>query len=802
MALKKSTAFLLAFVMLFSLFTVVPSVRAQAMSDDAVVIDAATTPVYSLADTASSALATAKKNSTFLLLEQTSDVYGMTWYKIYYSASVQGWVRADASSYIRVASTVYDEGTTYLRRTARVTASSYTLRKSASTKAEAVVNVSKDDRVVVLDFTTDSGGTTWYEVQFGRVTGWIIRTSVELNNIMKSAPNVNGAERPPVFYLSPSRQPSNPYAAGNTNECAQMTRVSTALKAILEQRYDCVVYHAAYETPINRSGRPYEAYLLGADVYLAIHSNAASGTCYGTQGYYFPGTTQSLRMAENLVSAISAVDPFNGKYDGAKNGMQLAGGAGYGEVRDPAGYGLVSLLLEVEFHDNKDSAQWIIDNTDLLAAAIADGLQRTFNLQPRTLPPYDPGTTTSTTIGELVIPTVSTQPTDPTTTTTTTIVTPSSTSTTSTTTTTTSTTSTTVSTEVVIPTSSSTEPTTSTTATASTTSTTAPTSTTTTAPTSTTTTAPTTAPNRPAMINRAGGSDRVSTAIEVSRMGWQSAETVIIASGLSYPDALAAVPLAGAVDAPILLTADKSGKPEAALLAEIKRLGAHSAYILGGTSAVSAQAEKALTGAGLTVRRLAGADRYATCLEIARELAARTDGSFDTLFFASADNFPDALAVGPAAAVKGDPILYIGAKSELLDSVAAFVGSSGCNKAVVLGGESAVSTKGEKDIKRLCADTERISGADRYATAAAIVARYNGSFNGGAALATGKTFPDALAGGAHAAKLGIPVLLTSGRPSAEVLECAALLGAGELWVYGGMNAVPAETADVILGRVG
>ncbi|MFP3441662.1 cell wall-binding repeat-containing protein, partial [Pantoea sp. SIMBA_133] len=56
-------------------------------------------------------------------------------------------------------------------------------------------------------------------------------------------------------------------------------------------------------------------------------------------------------------------------------------------------------------------------------------------------------------------------------------------------------------------------------------------------------------------VERISGKDRYKTAIEVSKAGWEKSDTVVLARGDEYPDALAGAPLAYKYDAPILLNA-------------------------------------------------------------------------------------------------------------------------------------------------------------------------------------------------------------------------------------------------------
>ena len=66
------------------------------------------------------------------------------------------------------------------------------------------------------------------------------------------------------------------------------------------------------------------------------------------------------------------------------------------------------------------------------------------------------------------------------------------------------------------------------------------------------------------------GDGRYATAAEISKAGFHSADTVILATGLTYQDALVAVPLASAYDAPLLLGTERHITAQTE--AEIKRL--------------------------------------------------------------------------------------------------------------------------------------------------------------------------------------------------------------------------------------
>jgi putative cell wall-binding protein len=87
-------------------------------------------------------------------------------------------------------------------------------------------------------------------------------------------------------------------------------------------------------------------------------------------------------------------------------------------------------------------------------------------------------------------------------------------------------------------------------------------------------------------------------------------------------------------------------------------------------------------------------------------------------------------------------------------------------------------------------NVNRISGANRYATAAALSAAAYPSGATDVMIATGADFPDALAGSAAAGRLGMPVLLTerSELPAATRAELNRL-DPERIWVLGGTTVI-------------
>ena len=93
-------------------------------------------------------------------------------------------------------------------------------------------------------------------------------------------------------------------------------------------------------------------------------------------------------------------------------------------------------------------------------------------------------------------------------------------------------------------------------------------------------------------VKRVNGANRYDTSVAVSADAFPNADTVVLATGTAFPDALSAAPAATARSAPILLTTPTCAP--ASVISEVARLGADEVIVLGGANAVS-DAAAALT---------------------------------------------------------------------------------------------------------------------------------------------------------------------------------------------------------------
>ncbi len=197
-------------------------------------------------------------------------------------------------------------------------------------------------------------------------------------------------------------------------------------------------------------------------------------------------------------------------------------------------------------------------------------------------------------------------------------------------------------------------------------------------------------------VERIAGANRYDTAnlvagrtIAVMRAGTGYDGTAFVATGVNFPDALGASPLAARRGWPIYLANPAQGA-NAGLVAVMRAAGVTDAILLGGTNVVADSVRLALGATFET--RLAGANRYDTAVQVATYGVANAGLAWNRLAIATGTNFPDALAGGVLQG-RSDSVLLLTPTASLNDGVAAVLRA---NKASIfevrfLGSTAAVS---------------------------------------------------------------------------------------------------------------
>ena len=323
-------------------------------------------------------------------------------------------------------------------------------------------------------------------------------------------------------------------------------------------------------------------------------------------------------------------------------------------------------------------------------------------------------------------------------------------------------------------------------------------------------------------FTKLAGVDRYATAIEVSKDQFEKgqADSVVIVGGQAKFDGLAAAPLAVSQKAPILLASPKSGLSKDTLdeIGRVaKNLSKRTVYIVGGENSVPASVEKQLRDKfDVTVVRLAGADRAATSVEVARRLGYNNSKN-DSTFFVGANGAADAMSVSAVAARKDannkvSPIVVM--KKDGFDrTTREFL--TGTTKAYIVGGLDSVSAQGYRAVKNIStvATLKRISGADRYATNVEVVNEFfnhkdnpTGIVAGGVVFASGANqyLVDAQTSGAYAVGMDAPIVLAGSKMTSDQSDLfkkdAALDGKKKVVQVGGV--VSADFMKAVVDKLG
>jgi hypothetical protein len=316
-------------------------------------------------------------------------------------------------------------------------------------------------------------------------------------------------------------------------------------------------------------------------------------------------------------------------------------------------------------------------------------------------------------------------------------------------------------------------------------------------------------------LERLSGDSRITTAISASQAAWPAstsaqgaASSVVLSRSDQFADALGGATLANSAFGPLLLT--PTDHLESVVQTEIARVlgpanASKTVYILGGEKALSPAVFNTVSAMGYTVKRIQGPDRYATSVEIAKQVTG-TNGP-DSVLVATANNYPDALSAGAAASAPhgfGPPlgVVVLTNDKTMPASTAAYLsqvaGAQVKPQVYGVGGQadSALTTAGIAHTK--------VAGQDRYQTSYLVARTFFTGFGGegsaprNAGFATALSWPDALSGGAFMGRMGGPLILINPTQSTDPqAPPAGPLGDEQTWLSGWSGSI--DTAYVFGG---
>ncbi|EQK77049.1 cell wall-binding repeat-containing protein [Clostridioides difficile] len=201
------------------------------------------------------------------------------------------------------------------------------------------------------------------------------------------------------------------------------------------------------------------------------------------------------------------------------------------------------------------------------------------------------------------------------------------------------------------------------------------------------------------------GADKYETAgIIADKQNYTTA--ILINADSTMSDGLSASGLAGAINAPILLT-KKNNIPNATL----KRLEkAKKVYIIGGENSIDKYTETVLKGKGIEIKRLQGSDRIKTSYNVAKEI--NSINKVNKVILTNAfKGEPDAMSVAPVAVRDKAAIVLTDGKSVPFNTTGV--------ESYVIGGTSSMNDKIVKDT-----NSTRLGGTDRYDTNKKIINKF------------------------------------------------------------------------------
>lgn len=259
---------------------------------------------------------------------------------------------------------------------------------------------------------------------------------------------------------------------------------------------------------------------------------------------------------------------------------------------------------------------------------------------------------------------------------------------------------------------------------------------------------------------------------------------MIKAEILLRADALSGSYLANQKNAPILLV--KNRNKEINLVKDYIKANLTSGgtvYLLGGVNAVPKAMENGLEG--FNVKRLAGATRYETNLEILKEAGI----SGDDILVCTGLDFADGLS----ASAVNKPILLV--KDSLRATQVNYLKTLGAKNFYLIGGTNAVNKRIESALAAY-GTTQRIEGATRYYTSVNIAKTFFPNAKT-AVLAYAQNFPDGLSGGCLACSMNAPLILTANGKQAPAVAYAKEAGITGGAVLGGTGLIPDRVANAI-----
>ena len=185
-------------------------------------------------------------------------------------------------------------------------------------------------------------------------------------------------------YLSPSLQEKNIGVGKYGTEEYRMNQVTDIIEPILKNN-GIEVFRNIPNMTLAQAIADSNSH--NVDLHFAIHSNASGiGTVKGTSMYVYSKSVQAMKFANLVYTALSTITPWSDR----------------GIMAEPNFYELNSTkalagLVEVDFHDNIQSEEWIVNNIQSIGEKLAKCVLDYFGIKEKVVEPIIIEETPSTT---------------------------------------------------------------------------------------------------------------------------------------------------------------------------------------------------------------------------------------------------------------------------------------------------------------------------------------------------------------------------------------------------------------------
>lgn len=299
-------------------------------------------------------------------------------------------------------------------------------------------------------------------------------------------------------------------------------------------------------------------------------------------------------------------------------------------------------------------------------------------------------------------------------------------------------------------------------------------------------------PVKETQIRRLYGENRYDTSIEIAKAflsdsNQSKLDSIIVARGDAFPDALSASCLANKLSTPVLVWRERDSKKIQEYIKQNVKSGGRI-YLLGGTAVLSDTIKSGLKGYKFT--RLEGSTRFETNVEILKKTGKRSgkilvcDGiSFETALISSATGYP---------------ILLINTqKPKLRTSQIEYLSTLANTEFIIVGTVASVPKSIETELEQY-GKVSRIQGKNSDQISYNVAKQLYGPKPREITLAIDKDYPDGLCGGMLCIASEGPLFLINESRYEKTLEYSKGMNYDRINVLGG----PTLISDALAKKIG